>query len=81
MARWVHADCVTYMRCETHSEGHWKATLAKGWLKLLTVPALCMQAIPSFNSKEFSGGLVSQEDIGVLFRFIHSVGGTQNPSS
>jgi len=35
---------------------------------------VCMQAIPSFNSKEFSGGLVSQEDIGVLFRFVHSVG-------
>ena len=39
----------------------------------------CTQAIPSFNSNEFSGGLVSQEDIGVLFRFIHSVG--QGPNS
>ncbi|BDA41271.1 Cellulose synthase 1 [Coccomyxa sp. Obi] len=28
-------------------------------------------AIPSYNSKEFSGGLVSQQDIGVLFRYIH----------
>ncbi len=42
---------------------------------------LYMQAIPSFNSKEFSGGLVSQEDIGVLFRFIHSVGSAQNRNS
>ena len=23
---------------------------------------------------EFSGGLVSQEDIGVLFRFVHNLG-------
>ncbi|KAK9908885.1 hypothetical protein WJX75_004221 [Coccomyxa subellipsoidea] len=28
-------------------------------------------AIPSYNSAEFSGGLISQKDIGVLFRYIH----------
>lgn len=28
-------------------------------------------AIPSYNSQEFSGGLISQKDIGVLFRYIH----------
>jgi hypothetical protein len=28
-------------------------------------------AIPAYNSSEFSGGLISQKDIGVLFRYIH----------
>ena len=49
------------------------------WRAVCDTLCLCTQAIPSFNSNEFSGGLVSQEDIGVLFRFIHSIG--QGPNS
>ena len=49
------------------------------WRAVGDTLCMCTQAIPSFNSNEFSGGLVSQEDIGVLFRFIHSVG--QGPNS
>ena len=35
---------------------------------MLRGPCLVLR---SYNSAEFSGGLISQKDIGVLFRYIH----------